>query len=79
MTGDRMRTKGYAKMLRERTMRDGMNLRRLPHRLIRVEAALGVNEVRREDGVDEGRLSKTGLTCTHVPSVEILHIRRTET
>ena len=44
-------------------MRDGVNLGRLAHRLIRLKTALGVNEVGREDGVDERRLSETSLTC----------------
>ena len=44
-------------------MRDRVNLSRLAHRLIRLKTALGVNEMGREDGVDEGRLAETGLTC----------------
>ena len=52
-----------------RTVRDGVNLSRLPDGLIRIEPALRVNEVRREDSVDERRLSKTGLTCIHVARV----------
>ena len=36
-----------------RTMRDGVDLRRLPNRLIRLETALRVDEVGREDSVDE--------------------------
>ena len=43
-------------------MRDGVDLGRLPHRLIRFQATLGVNQVRREDSVDERRLSETRLT-----------------
>ena len=46
-------------------MRDGVNLRRLPDGLVRVETALRVDEVRREDSVDERRLSKTRLTYNH--------------
>jgi hypothetical protein len=46
-----------------RTMRNRLNLRRLPHRLIRLETTLGVDKVGSEDGVDEGRLAETGLTC----------------
>lgn len=48
------------------TMRDGVDLSRLPDRLIRLQAALGVNQVRREDGVNQRRLSKTSLTYRHI-------------
>ena len=47
-----------------RTMRDGVDLRRLPNGLIRLETALRVDEVGREDSVDERRLSETSLTCS---------------
>ena len=45
-----------------RTMRDGVDLRRLPNGLIRLETALRVDEVGREDSVDKRRLSETSLT-----------------
>ena len=45
-----------------RTMRHGVDLRRLPNGLIRLETALRVDEVGREDSVDERRLSETSLT-----------------
>ena len=47
-------------------MRDGVNLSGLPNGLITVKATLGVDEVRREDGVDERRLSQTSLACVHI-------------
>lgn len=47
-------------------MRDGVDLSRLPDRLIRLQAALGVNQVRREDSVDQRRLSETSLTYRHI-------------
>ena len=46
----------------KRTMRDGVNLSRLAHRLVRLQATLGVDEVRREDGVDERRLAQPRLS-----------------
>jgi len=46
------------------TVRNGLNLGCLPDGLDGVEAALGVDKVRRKDGVDEGRLSEPGLTCS---------------
>ena len=50
-------------------MRDGMNLRRLPDRLVRLQTPLRVDEVGGEDSVDECRLSQASLTCcTHFPS-----------
>ena len=42
-------------------MRDRLNLRRLPDRLVRLKPTLRVDQVRRKDGVDERRLSETGL------------------
>ena len=57
-------------------MRDGVNLSRLAHGLIGLEAALGVDEVRGEDGVDERRLSETSLTCeTRRPCKRNAHAR----
>lgn len=56
-------------------MRDGVDLSRLPDRLIRLQATLRVNQVRREDGVDQRRLSKTRLTCRHIWRVKI-HVLR---
>lgn len=41
---------------------DSLDLRRGADRLIRLHATLGVDEVRGEDGVDEGRFAETGLT-----------------
>ena len=46
-----------------RTMGRGLNLGGLAHGLVRLPATLRVNKVRGKDGVDERRLSKTGLTC----------------
>lgn len=51
-------------------MRDGVDLSRLPHGLVRIETALGVDEVRRKDGVDERRLSETSLAWRHVDASE---------
>ena len=42
-------------------MRDGVDLGGLPDGLVGLLAPLGFDEVRGEDGVDEGRLSETGL------------------
>jgi hypothetical protein len=44
------------------TMRDGLDFRRLPHRLIRLKSPLGVDQMRREDSVDERRLAQPSLT-----------------
>jgi hypothetical protein len=44
-------------------MRDWMNFRRLPDLLIRSEAAFRINQVRREERVNQRRLSQTSLTC----------------
>jgi hypothetical protein len=43
------------------TVRNGLNLGSLPHGLVRLEATLGVNEMRCEDGVDEGGLAESSL------------------
>ena len=43
------------------TMGNSLNLRCLPDGLIRGKAALRVNEVRRENSVDERRLAQTSL------------------
>ena len=43
-------------------MRDGVDLRRLPHGLVSSETSLLVDEVRRKDGVDERRLAQARLT-----------------
>ena len=45
------------------TMRNGMNFRRLPDVLIRSEPAFRINQVRREERVNQRRLSQTSLTC----------------
>ena len=42
-----------------------LNLGRLAHGLVRLPAALRVNEVGRKDSVDERRLSKTRLAYNH--------------
>lgn len=42
-------------------MRNCLNLRGLPDRLIMFQATLGVDEVGGEDGVDESALAQTGL------------------
>lgn len=44
-------------------MRDRLDLGRLPDRLIRFEATLRVDEVRRKDGVDHRGLAETALAC----------------
>jgi hypothetical protein len=44
-------------------MRDGVNVRRLPNRLIRLQTTLRVNKMRSKDGVDQCRLSKSRLAC----------------
>ena len=43
-------------------MRNSLDLGGGAHGLIGGEAALGVDQVRREDGVDQGRLAQTGLS-----------------
>ena len=43
------------------TMRNSLNLGRLSDRVVRFQTTLGVNQVRRENSVDERRLSETGL------------------
>jgi hypothetical protein len=48
-------------------MRNSLNFCRLPYGLIRREPPLGVNQVGREDGVNEGGLSESSLACTGVP------------
>lgn len=45
---------------------DGLDLGGLSGRLGRREAALGLDEVRGEDGVDQSRLAETGLACMRV-------------
>lgn len=52
-------------------MRHGLNLCRLPDRLVRSETALRVNQVRRKDSVDKCRLSQSSLayTPTSVPTL----------
>lgn len=40
-----------------------MNFRRLPDVLIRSEPAFRINQVRREERVNQRRLSQTSLTC----------------
>ena len=43
------------------TMGNGLDLRCLPNGLVRGKATLRVNEVRRENSVDERRLAQTSL------------------
>ena len=45
-------------------VRDGVDLGGLADRLVGCQAAFGVDEVRGEDGVDEGALAETGLACS---------------
>lgn len=47
-----------------RTMRHSLNFRRLSNWLVRLKTSLRINQVRRENGVDESRLSKTSLPCS---------------
>jgi hypothetical protein len=42
-------------------MRHRLNLSCLAHGLVVVKAALGVDQMRRENGVDQGALSESGL------------------
>lgn len=44
-------------------VRDGMDLGGGADRLIGLKTTLGVDQVRCEDGVDQGRLAQTSLTC----------------
>jgi hypothetical protein len=44
-------------------VRDGMDGGGGARLLVGLEATLAVHQVRREDGVDERRLSETGLAC----------------
>ena len=54
-------------------VRDGLDIGGRAHDLIGVEAALGLDEVRGEDGVDQCRLAETGLACNakHVNQAEL--------
>jgi hypothetical protein len=45
-------------------VRDSLDFGGLSDRLIDGEPALAVNEVRGKNGVDQRRLSETGLSCT---------------
>jgi hypothetical protein len=45
------------------TMRNGVNVRRLPNRLIRLQTTLRVNKMRSKDRVNQRRLSKSRLAC----------------
>jgi hypothetical protein len=47
------------------TVRDGVDLRRLAHRLVRLQAALGLDEVAAEEGVDKRRLAEARLADDH--------------
>jgi hypothetical protein len=51
-------------------MRDGVNVRRLPNRLIRLQTTLRVDKMRGKDGVDQRRLSQSRLAC---PPNKIIH------
>jgi len=66
-----VRTSHAVGQQRKRTMRCSLDFGGLPHGLIRGEATLGVDEVRGENRVDEGRLSETSLTCRIGPAKEI--------
>lgn len=44
-------------------MRNCLNFRRLPHGLVGFKAAFRVDQVRRENGVDQSRLAEPGLSC----------------
>lgn len=44
-------------------VRDGLNLGGRANGLIRSHATLGIDEVRRKDGIDECRLAQSRLTC----------------
>ena len=46
-------------------MRNGLNLRRLPNRLVRLFASLRVDQMRSKNRVNERRLSKTRLAYNH--------------
>lgn len=45
-------------------MRHCLNFCRLPNWLVRLKTSLRINQVRRENGVDESRLSKASLSCS---------------
>jgi len=47
-------------------VRDGLDIGSLANGLVRRKSALGVNQVRRKDGVDERRLAKTSLTLMNL-------------
>ena len=46
-------------------MGNGMDFRRLSDLFIRSEPAFRINQVRREERVDQRRLSQTSLTCAN--------------
>lgn len=50
---------------RKLAMRNSLNLCRLTHRLIMLQPAFRVNEVRREDSIDQGALAETSLSDDH--------------
>lgn len=54
----------------EHTVRDRLDLGGRTDGLVRSQTTLGIDQVRSEDGVDQGRFSQTGLACsqrrTHV-------------
>ena len=54
-------------------MRHCLNLGRRPDRLVWRDAPLGVDEVRREDGVDERRLAQPGLACVQRGQSRAIH------
>ena len=54
---------GEAQFKKRLTMGNGMNFRRLPDLFVRSEPAFRINQVRREERVDQRRLPQTGLTC----------------
>ena len=54
---------GEAQLKKRLTMGNGMDFRRLSDLFVRSESAFRINQVRREERVDQRRLPQTGLTC----------------
>ena len=52
-------------------VRDGLDIGGRAHDLIGIEAALGLDEVRGEDGVDQCRLAETRLACNANTSIQL--------
>lgn len=53
-------------------MRHSLNFRRLSNWLVRLKTSLRINQVRRENGVDESRLSKTSLSYSPLSRRHVL-------